>query len=150
AMASLVVPRGTPATLDAACLDYADGVSDTFVDAGGATAVVHFKHDGDSLWVCVEAARGSRTDRTLTLYLDPGAGGGAVPAPDDAALEMRVTDGTRTSRRGDGAPGAYVPRPGLDQLWNGISGVARAGDRAEYRLSLTGLQLGTCGSALGI
>src|SRR4029453_9080458 len=87
AMASLIVPIGTPATLDGACGDYGDGGSDTFVDAGGATGIVSLKHDGDSLWVCVRAANGSHPDRTLTLYLDPAASGGDVPQPDDATLE---------------------------------------------------------------
>ena len=140
----LLVPPGTAASLDGDCGDYGDGVTESFLDAG-QPASVSFKHDGSSLWVCVDAPLGSAASRTIALYLDPQGDGGLNPRAADAALSVVVESGVRASRHGDAVGTGWAPRPGLEPHWSAAVQVARARESAEFRVSIIGLQAGTCG-----
>ena len=144
---SLLVPRGASPLLDADCGDYGDGVSESFLDAG-QPASVSLKHDGSSLWVCVDAPLGSGVSRSIALHLDPQGDGGAAPQSADAALSVALESGVRSSRHGDEAGTGWSPRPGLDPHWSVAVQVGRARETAEFRVSITGLQAGNCGLPL--
>lgn len=146
---SIPLNQTTP-TIDGSCTEYAGGVSETFDDGNGKSGIVYLMHDGDYLYVCIAAQRGTNPERFASLYLDPNGNGSnyIFAQQDDYAFHTSLT-GALTSLRGSGVANGYVPDPSLDPNVQTAANITDF-DGFEYRLDLHGLEFGYNCNLFGI
>ncbi|MFL5801298.1 MAG: hypothetical protein ACJ8CR_06110 [Roseiflexaceae bacterium] len=149
----LTIPLSQQAPkIDGKCTEYADAVTQTFDDGGGAQGTVFLKHNGTNLYVCMRGKPGTFKERFGSLYLDPqGDGAGYQFAkPDDYALRINIPGTTKKSYHGTGVANGYVLDPSLDTSWVGAAPPDPASEVVEWSVSLSGFKLGLCGRVFGV
>lgn len=151
----LGIPSGKiPHVIDGICGtdEYLEAVEVTFTDGNGKPATVRLVHDGDNLYVCMQAQPGSFDGRFGRLYLDPqGDGSSYVYArQDDLAFQVDVLDSARSSYRGSDVPNGWLSDPTLNPFWEGAATFDAQGETVEYSLSLGRLGFGDCDRLFGL
>lgn len=148
--AGLLIPRlvgvGAP-EINGNCTDlaYTAGVTQTFVDQGGATGLAHLVHDNNSLYVCLTGAKGTNNKRLGGVYLDTDDEREALAEADDYSLQVNIIGGATSSFKGDSA-GGYISH--TLSGWTAAAGSA-TGDVAEFQIN-KGLTGGACGDPFGL
>jgi hypothetical protein len=141
----LPVGMGAP-TINGDCTDlgYTSGVTQTFLDQGGAVGVVYLVHDNTSLYVCMTGAKGTNSKRFGGVYWIPTMAAKRWPKP-TTILQVNIIGGATSSFKGDGA-GGYISH--TLSSWTAAIG-SGAGDVAEFQIgkALTG---GACGDPFGL
>lgn len=134
-----------PADIDGECIEYGDGVEEEFHDAGGV-GTVFLKHDGQNLYVCMQAQPGTFGDRFGALYLDPQGDGASYQfaRQDDFSLRVGIPGQARSTWVGSGVANGYVSAPGFDAAWDGIATASAEGETVEYRVTLGRFFLAPC------
>jgi hypothetical protein len=151
----LDIPSGKiPHEIDGVCGtdEYLEAVEVTFLDGDGKPATVKLVHDGDYLYVCMQAQPGTYDARFGRVYLDPqGDGASYVYArQDDRAFQVDVLNSARSSYRGSDVPNGWVADPASDSFWDGKATFDAQGETVEYRLSMGRLGFGECESLFGL
>lgn len=144
----LTIPASqNPVEVDGFCSpnEYGDVTPEAFDDAGG-TGQVYLKHDGTTLYVCVQAQPGSFAERFGSVYLDPQGDGASYDfaQQDDYALRVNLSNSARSSFNGTGVANGYVANSGIDGFWDGKATATAEGEAIEYGLSIGRFFLEEC------
>jgi uncharacterized repeat protein (TIGR01451 family) len=144
-------PNANPA-IDGVCEEYGSAVTTTFLDGDGKSATVYLMHDGDQLYVCMQASPGSFSDRFGSLYLDPQGDGSSYDfaKADDYSLRVKIPGTARSSLHGTGVANGYVLDASVDAFWDGAATASAAGDTVEYSVSAGRFKFGTCDRLFGL
>ncbi len=154
-VASAVIPRDeAPVRVDGICdtqTEYAGADVYPFISSDGL-ATVYLKHDGGSLYVCIQDALGDNPNRFFSVYLDTDNQKEKLAEPDDYSLRVQFDPQTEkpfTSSLAGTGQGGYSPArlTGWD-AWAVIDRKTST-DSAEYQIPLS-LATQYCGAPFGL
>ncbi|MFM7203911.1 MAG: hypothetical protein ACKO6N_24280 [Myxococcota bacterium] len=150
---ALVIPLSSAdVTLDGHCSEYSTALTQTYSDEGGGNGTVRVMHDGQYLYVCLNALPGTHSTRNFTVNLDPQGDGASYtwPQPNDYRLWVNILDGNRTSQRGTGQQGQWPEDSTLDPYWDARTIALRSGETGEFRIDLQSFGLTRRGLVFGL
>lgn len=134
----LEIPLVNEADVDANCGEYGQAAMATFQDANGVTGAVYLQHDSSNLYVCMEGAAGTFSDRFASVYLDPQGDGASYDfaRQDDYGLWVDIPGPGRRTMAGTSVANGWVAAPGMDGAWQASAQTSEAGDVAEWRITM--------------